>query len=141
MFDQMFEAYRKASESWLQVHQDMLKQGAQQWAASPQNGAGVTPDWNRTLQKRGVELLVEFLNRHRESLDTVYRSMIHLLEQTSKMPEAKSPEEFRRLVEDAWRDWFENIKSQSETQFRDVQTWAGKSLELVKGGQAQERAS
>jgi hypothetical protein len=141
MFDQMFDAYRKASESWLQVHQDMLKQGGLQWmSSSPTNAAGAA-DWNRTLQRRGVELLVEFLNRNRESLDMVYRSMIHLLEQTSRMSEAKSPEEFRRLVEDAWRSWFESVKSQSETQFRDVQTWAGRSLELVNGAQAQERAS
>ena len=141
MFDQMFDAYRKASESWLQVHQDMLKHSGQQWmSSSPTNAAGAA-DWNRTLQRRGVELLVEFLNRNRESLDMVYRSMIHLLEQTSRMSEAKSPEEFRRLVEDAWRSWFESVKTQSETQFRDVQTWAGRSLELVNGEQAQERAS
>jgi len=30
MYDQMFEAYRKASESWMQLHQDMFKQDAQQ---------------------------------------------------------------------------------------------------------------
>jgi hypothetical protein len=135
MYDQMFEAYRKASESWLQVHQDVIKNGAQQWMSSP-NAAGVATDLQRTLHKRGLELTVEILNRHRETLDTIYKSAIHLLEQTSRMSEAKSPEEFRRLGEDAWRDWFESVKGQSETQFRDVQTWAGKSLELVKGAQA-----
>jgi hypothetical protein len=135
MYDQMFDAYRKASESWLQVHQDMIKNGAQQWMSSP-NAAGAATDLHGTLHKRGLELTVEILNRHRETLDTIYKSVIHLLEQTSRMSEAKSPEDFRRLSEDAWRDWFESVKSQSETQFRDVQTWAGRSLELVKGAQA-----
>jgi hypothetical protein len=135
MYDQMFEAYRKAAESWLELHQDMIKNGAQQWMSSP-NTAGAATDLQRTLHKRGLQLAVELLNRHRETLDTIYKSTIHLLEQTSRMSEAKSPEEFRRLGEDAWRDWFESVKSQSETQFRDVQTWAGKSLELVNDAQA-----
>ena len=136
MYDQMFEAYRKASESWMQIHQDMVKHGAQQWMASPTHPAGVAADWSTNFQKRSLDLMVEILNRHRESLDTIYKSTIHLLQQASKISEAKSPEEFRRLVEDAWRGWFESVKSQSETQFRDVQTWAGRSLELVKGAQA-----
>jgi len=136
MYDQMFEAYRKASESWMQAQQDLLKTGGQQWMPSMPNAGGGIPDWNRTLQKRCVELTIEILNRQRESLETIYKSAIHLLEQASKISEAKSPEEFRRLVEDAWRNWFESVKSQSETQFRDAQTWAGKSLELVKGAQA-----
>ena len=133
MYDQMFDAYRRASESWMQVQQDMLKTGGQPWMSSGNAAGG---DWNRTLQKRCLELTVELLNRQRESLETIYKSAIHLLEQTSKISEAKSPEDFRRLVEDAWRGWFESIKSQSETQFREAQTWAGKSLELVKGAQA-----
>jgi hypothetical protein len=136
MYEQMFEAFRKASESWMQAQQDLYKTGTQQWMPSLPNAAGGATDWNRTLQKRCVELTIEILNRQRESLETIYKSAIHLLEQTSKISEAKSPEEFRRLVEDAWREWFESVKSQSETQFRDAQTWAGKSLELVKGAQA-----
>jgi hypothetical protein len=134
MYDQLFDAYRRASESWMQVQQDMLKTGAPPWLSAPNTAGG--GDWNRTFQKRCLELTVELLNRQRESLDTIYKSAIHLLEQASKISEARSPEEFRRLVEDAWRTWFESIKSQSETQFREAQTWAGKSLELVKGAQA-----
>jgi hypothetical protein len=138
MYDQLFDAYRRASESWMQVQQDMLKTGAPPWMSAPNTAGGgdCGGDWNRTLQKRCLELTVELLNRQRESLDTIYKSAIHLLEQASKISEARSPEEFRRLVEDAWRTWFESIKSQSETQFREAQTWAGKSLELVKGAQA-----
>ena len=134
MYDQMFEAYRRVSESLLQIHQDVFKTGVHQWLSAPTTAA---TDWNRDLQGRWLELAVEVLNRHRESIDTMYRSMIHLLEQTHRMSEAKSPEEYRRVVEDLWRRWFDSLKSQSETQFRDVQNWAGKSLELVKSVQAQ----
>jgi hypothetical protein len=136
MYEQLFEAYRKASESWLQVHQDVFKHGAQQWMTGPPNVAGVASDWGRSFQRRCVELATEILNRHRESIDTVYRSAIHLLEQAARMTDVKTPDEYRRVLETWWRDWFESVKSQSETQFRDVQNWAGKSLEIVKNAQA-----
>lgn len=136
MYDQMFETYRKTSESWLQMQQDMFKNVVQQWLASSPNAAGVATDWSRTFQKRCTDLAVEILNRHRESLDALYKSVIQLIEQTSKIQDAKSSEEYRRVVEEMWKKWFESVKTQSESQFRDVQNWAGKSLEIVQSAQA-----
>ena len=136
MYDQLFETFRKSSESWLQMQQDMFKNVAQQFMTTPPSTAGMASDWNRNFQKRWLELAVEILNKHRESLDSTYKSLINMIEQTSRMSEAKSSDEVRRGVEDLWRKWFENVKSQSETQFRDVQNWAGKSLEIVQSAQA-----
>ena len=136
MYDQMFETYRKTSESWLQMQQDMFKNVVQQWLSATPHTAGVASDWNRTFQKRWMELAVEILNKHRESIDAMYRSVIQLIEQSSRMSEAKSAEEYRRVVEEMWRKWFESVKNQSESQFRDVQNWAGKSLEIVQNAQA-----
>jgi hypothetical protein len=140
MYDQMFETYRKSSESWLQMQQDMFRNVAQQWLTTPPSTAGMATDFHRNVQKRWMELAIEILNRHRESLDTTYRSLIQLVEQTSKMSEVKSSDEYRRGVEEMWRNWFETVKSQSETQFRDVQTWAGKSLEIVQSAQQSAQA-
>jgi hypothetical protein len=136
MYEQIFETYRKSSESWLQMQQDMFRNVAQQWLSTPPSTAGMATDFNRNVQKRWMELAIEILNRHRESLDTTYQSLIQLVEQTSKMSDVKSSDEYRRVVEEAWRKWFETVKSQSETQFRDVQNWAGKSMEIVQGAQA-----
>jgi hypothetical protein len=136
MYEQIFETYRKSSESWLQMQQDMFRNVAQQWLTTPPSTAGMATDFHRNVQKRWMELAIEILNRHRESLDTTYRSLIQLVEQTSKMSDVKSSDEYRRVVEEAWRKWFETVKSQSETQFRDVQTWAGKSLDIVQSAQA-----
>jgi hypothetical protein len=136
MYEQLFEAYRKTSESWLQMQQDMFKNGMTQWLAAQPSAAGAATEWNRTFHKRWLELAVEILNRHRESVDALYRSLIQIVEQTARMSEARSSEEYRRGVEDLWRKWFESVKTQSETQFRDVQNWAGKSLEIVQSAQA-----
>jgi hypothetical protein len=135
MFDQVFETYRKSSESWLQIQQDMFRNVMQQWMATSPATTGAATDWNRNFQKRFLDLAVEILNRQRQSLDATYKSAIEILEQSSKVSEAKTSEEYRRNVEDLWRRWFESIKTQSESQFRDVQNWAGKSLEIVQSAQ------
>lgn len=132
MYDQLFETYRKTSESWLQMQQDMFRNMMQQWLSASPNATGAATDWNRTFQKRFLDLAIEILNRQRQSLDSTYKSAIEILEQSSRVSEAKTAEEYRRGVEDLWRRWFESVKTQSESQFRDVQNWAGKSLEIVQ---------
>jgi len=136
MYDQLFETYRKTSESWLQMQQDMFRNVMQQWMSASPTATGAATDWNRNFQKRFLDLAVEILNRQRTSLDATYKSAIEILEQSSRVSEAKTAEEYRRGVEDLWRRWFESVKTQSESQFRDVQNWAGKSLEIVQNAQA-----
>jgi len=136
MSDQMFDTFRKASESWLKMQQDLFQNGAQPSFFAPPQGAGVAPEWAVTAQKKCIALATEILERERESLDALFKSTINLLQQTSQISEAKSSEDYRHAAEELWRKWFESVKSQSETQFRDVQTFAGKSLEIVQNAQA-----
>ena len=136
MSDQMFDTFRKASESWLKMQQDLFQNGAQPSFFAPPQGAGVAPEWALNAQKKCIALATEILERERESLDALFKSTINLLQQTSQISEAKSSEDYRHAAEELWRKWFESVKSQSETQFRDVQTFAGKSLEIVQNAQA-----
>jgi hypothetical protein len=136
MYDQMFDSYRKASESWLQMQQDLLKNVVRQPLGGSAADGGPAADWARNVQKRGTELAVEILNRQRESIEALYRSVINLLERSSQVSEAKSPEDYRRASEDLWKKWVETVTSQSETQLRDIQNLAGLSLEIARGAQA-----
>ena len=131
MFDQIFETVRRSSESSLQMQQDMMKYWSQQLASPPPTGNG-TADWGRTFQKRWLELALEILNRHRESLDATYKTTIQVLEQAFHVSEAKSSEDYRRMVEDVSRKLFETLKEQSETQFGDLQKWTAKSFEMMQ---------
>ena len=131
MFDQIFETVRRSSESSLQMQQDMMKYWSQQCASPPPSANGST-DWGRTFQKRFLELALEILNRHRESLDATYKTTIQVLEQAFHVSEAKSSEDYRRMVEDVSRKLFETLKEQSETQFGDLQKWTAKSFEMMQ---------
>ena len=136
MTDQPFDMFRKASESWLKMQQDLFHTGAPPSFLGAPQGMGVAPDWARNAQKKCIDLATEILERQRESVDALFKSSINLLQQTSQISEAKSSEDYRRAAEVLWRKWFESVKSHSETQFRDVQTFAGKSLEIVQSAQA-----
>jgi hypothetical protein len=129
--DQMFESFRRASLSSLQVQQEMFKQWTQQMPTTPWNATGISTEWMQTLQKRWLEFTTESLNRHRESLDSMYRSIIQLVEQASRLSEAKTPEDYRRTTDELRHKMFETFKDQSEAQLREFQKGAEKWFEVL----------
>ena len=131
MLDQMFESLRTASESSVQMQQEMFKQWTRQWTGAPANAAGVSAEWIQKFQKGWVDFATDSLNKNRKSLDSAYSDGIGAIEQTFRLSEAKTPEDFRRLTEELWRKLFETFKDQSETQLRDLQKSVEKLFELV----------
>jgi hypothetical protein len=136
MLDALCESFRKASESSLQIQQDVVKHWAQQWQATTSASAAVPGDWSRTVQQRWLEVTLDLLNKHREAIDSAYRSGIQIVEQAFRISEAKSTEDYRRMAEDLWRKLFEVFKGQSEIQFRDFQNLAEKSFAAVNQNQS-----
>jgi hypothetical protein len=132
MDDQLFDSFRKASESSLQMQQEILKHWTERWAASAPQTPNVSSEANQRVQKRWLALGIELLNKHRASLDGTYAAGIQLIEQSFGAAEAKSPEEYRRLTEDLWRKLFATYKSQAEAQFDAFKNWSTKSAEAVQ---------
>ena len=128
MFDLLFESFRKASESSMQVPMDMIKNLTQQMPTA--SGAGM--EFSKTFQKRWAELAIESMNKHRESLDSTYRTGIQLMEQALRVSDVKSSAEYQKIVEELWRKLVDVYKEQSEGQVRDLQTWAAKSFEMQR---------
>lgn len=131
MFDQTLEGFRKATESSLQVQQDLLKQWAQHWL-TPLPNFGASTEWARTIQKRWADLTLASLNSQRDHLEAIHKAGTQLIEQALRAPEAKSPEDYRRLVEDLWRKLLETFRAQSESQLREILNWATTSLEMAQ---------
>ena len=93
MFDQLIDGVRKASESSLQMQQEMFKNFTRLFSGQA-GEAGAPAEWGKASQKRWAELCVEMLNRHRESLDTAYKTGIQIIEQSFHVTEAKSPDDY-----------------------------------------------
>jgi len=131
MFDQVFDSIRKTSEFSLQMQQEALKHWADQWMSFPTLTADPQSDWHRNFQKRWADAAVELLNRHHSAVDAAYKSGTDLIQQTFRVSSAKSPEEYRQLVEDLWRKLFDTFREQADMQLRDLQRWSEKSAEAA----------
>jgi hypothetical protein len=127
MLDQLFDTFRKASESSLHMQQDMFKYWTQQWSGASST-AGNTGEWSKNYQKQVVDLL----NKQREALDSAFKAGIQLIEQSFRASEAKSPEDYRRTMEDLWRTLIDTFKTQTETQVREFQKWSEKSFDMAQ---------
>jgi hypothetical protein len=126
MLDQLFDTFRKASESSLHMQQDMFKYWTQQLSGAS-GAAGNNGEWSKNYQKQVVDLL----NKQREALDSAFKTGIQLIEQTFRASEAKSPDDYRRTMEDLWRTLIDTFKSQTETQVREFQKWSEKSFDMA----------
>jgi hypothetical protein len=116
----------------MKMQQEMFRQMTQSFLAPPPASSLFSTESSRTAQKRWLEAMVDTFNKHRESLDATYKSGIQFIEQSSRVSEAKSAEDYRRMVEDLWRKLFDAFKSQSEVQMKEFQAWAEKSFEMAR---------
>ena len=134
MFDQVFDNFRKATETTLQAQQDLFRQWVSQWPSFPMASAmpssGV-PEKVRTFQKQWTDSVTTLMTKHCEALDAQYRAGIKTIEDALRTTEAKSPEEFRKLTEELWRKSFEVLRQTIENQIRDFQAAVEKWSELM----------
>lgn len=140
MFDQLFESFRKASESSLHAQQEMFKQWMQQWPSAPFTASGMPSDWS-DVQKRWIESTTEALNRHRALMDATYKAGIDVIGQAFRVSEARTPEDYRRLVEELWRRLSDNLRAQSEAQLRDFHIATERWMERAQKTQNAQAAS
>ena len=76
MLDQVLDNFRKASESSIQMQQDMYKKWMSQWPTTPPASGGALAEQMQTFQKRWLEQVTELMTKHREKLDSQYKAGI-----------------------------------------------------------------
>ena len=111
----------------------MLKQWNQQWPFASLSAAGSGLEKNGSLQKRLVEAMTETLNRQRELIESACRTSIQFLEHAARITDAKSPDDYRRLMEELWAKLFEGMKQQSEAQVQELKKTSETLLEVAQG--------
>jgi hypothetical protein len=135
MFDQVFDSFRRATETTLQAQQDLFRQWMSQWPMFPmapgEASDGTVSEDVRNLKKQWTESVTALLTKHCETLDSQYRAGIKTIEEALRTTEAKNPEEFRRLTEELWRKSFEVLKQTIENQIHDFQAAIEKWTELM----------
>ena len=143
MFDQVLDNLRKATDSTIQLQQEMYRQWFQQWTQMPgvpTPGTMLVSGWAdqvHAFQRRWSQTVTDLLNKHRETVDSQYRAGIRTIEDAFRVGEAKDPAQFRKLTEELWRSSFDCMKTVMEAQVRDFQAATEKVFEAVsKSGEA-----
>src|SRR5436190_10809569 len=101
MLDQVFDNFRKATETTLQAQQDLFRQWMTQWPMAPVAPTAPTSpnaltEQVRTFQRQWTDSVTALMTKHCEALDVQYRAGIKTIEDALRTTEAKSPEEFRK---------------------------------------------
>lgn len=133
MLDQVLENFRKASESTMQLQQDLFQKWTSQWPTTSPAPAGNTAwaEQAQAFQKRWLESVTDIMTKHREKLDTQYKAGIRAIEDAFRVTEAKTPDDYRRMTEELWRKSFDSMKNSAETQIHDFQKAVEKWFELM----------
>jgi hypothetical protein len=135
MFEPVFESLRKATETGLQMQQEMFKKWAGLWpGVSPS-----PPAWNEQFeksQKKWTELLNETLKKRRETLEAQFKSGMKNIEETFRLAEAKDFEELRAKTLELWQKTFDSLRQTYEAQIQDFQTLSSKWSEMFTKGAA-----
>ena len=136
MFEQVFDSFRKASETTLQAQQELFHQWMSRWPMFPMepptpDDKVVVTEQARSFQREWTDIVTALMTKHCEALDAQFRTGIHVIEDALRTAEAKSPEEFRRLTEELWRKSFEVLRQTIENQIRDFQIEIEKWSELM----------
>jgi hypothetical protein len=129
-FDQVFEGFRKAGESTLQMQQEFFRQWAVAWPGF------VKPQfpWVEQAQKfhkEWAEVVAELTKRCQESWDRQYKAGMQAFEQTFKLAEARDVGELRQKSIELWRKSFDWLKELAEAQMKDFQAAVEKWAEFV----------
>ena len=136
MIDQVLDNFRKASESTVQLQQELFKQWTSQWTSAAHDLPGVTP--TSRLDPAGTnvpEALARDTYRHDEQASRVARRPVQgghpgdrrvVPRERGQEPRRLSPHDGGTLAEG-----LENLKSSTETQIRDFQAAAQKWCELM----------
>jgi hypothetical protein len=134
MLDQVLENFRKASESTMQLQQDLFQKWTSQWPTTSSPATPGTTAWAeqaQAFQKRWLESVTDIMTKHREKLDTQYKAGIRAIEDAFRVTEAKTPDDYRRMTEELWRKSFDSMKNSAETQIHDFQKAVEKWFELM----------
>jgi len=143
MFDQVLDNFRKASESTIQLQQEMFRQWTRHWAQATGVSKTATATFAdpgawaeqfREFQKYWAKSVTDLLKKHKDTLDAQYESGVKTIEDAFRVADAKDPAQYRRLTEELWRHSFDCLKTVVEDQLREFQTMSETFSEAASKG-------
>ena len=131
MFDQMLESYRKATESTLQMQQELMKSWTMQCPWQAMSAPAVWGEKVNQAQKKWAELAKEMFEKHQVHLESQMTAGLKSIEDSFEITEAKDPQELQQKLVDFYRKSFETLRELSQSQLKEAQELIKKWSETV----------
>jgi hypothetical protein len=131
VFEQVFENFRKAAESTLEVQQDLFRQWTALWPGFPKVQTPV-PERMQQFHKEWTQATAEMTRKYMEMWDRQYKAGLESLEEAFRLGEVKDPAELRKKMMEMWQKNFGCLKELAEAQMRNFHTAVEKWVELAK---------
>jgi hypothetical protein len=130
MFDQVYETFRQATETALQMQQEMVRKWVSLWVGMP---AAVPPgaEQVRQFQKKWAEFIGDLIKRQREVTEAQLQAGLEGIEKAFHLGEAKNIEELRARTFELWQKCFEGFRQGYEAQVQEFQRALEKWMDLV----------
>jgi hypothetical protein len=130
MFDKVIESLRKATETNVQMQQEMFKKWVGLWPGMP----AAPPSWGEQVQKfqaKWAEVAGDLLKRQQEAIEAQFRIGVENIEKAFRLGEVKTTEDLQTRTIELWQKCFESLRQAYEVQLREFQTAIEKWSELV----------
>ena len=129
MFDQVFESVRKATETTVQMQQELFKKWVSLWPGTPPTPPAWAPQFEQ-FQKKWGEVVNELMTRQKEAVEFQFKAGMENIEKAFHVGEAKTTEELRARTVELWKKCFEGFQKTYEAQLKDFEAAMKKWAEL-----------
>jgi len=134
MFEQVFESLRKATETSIQMQQEMFKKWVSLWPVVPPFPPVGEPFVK--FQKKWAEFAGDLARKQRETLEAQFSAGLKNIEEAFGLAGATNPEELRARTVELWQKSFESLRQLYDAQVRDFQGVVAKWTEFLGKGAA-----
>ena len=134
VFEQVFQNFRKVTETNIELQQDMFRHWGANWPGFPQT----ENSWLERVQKfqkDWAKTFTDLVNKHRRVMDEEYRLAIDGLKEAFRAVESSDPQELRQRCEELCRKTLDLSREACELQAKETQDALNKWVALAaKGG-------
>jgi hypothetical protein len=127
MFEQVVQSLRKATESSVQMQQEMFKKWVGLWSGAP----GWVPEPAQKYQKQFTDFFQETMGRQRQLAEAQFKTGLELIEKSFQIGEVKCPDELRARTIELWKQCFEAVWQGCQAQAKEFQTAVEKWSEAI----------
>jgi len=136
MFEQVFDNLRLATESSINLQQELFKKWISVWPGLVPTANGGS-DKIQKAQQKWAEFAADLAKKQRATLEVQFSAGLKNIEDAFRLAEAKEPEELRAKTVELWQKSIDCMRQTYEAQIRDCQAAVVKWTELLVQGTAQ----